>query len=505
MLHQVVIVEDNPATVRSLVQTINWSELDCEIVGTAFDGAAGCRLILQCRPDIVLTDIRMPQMDGLDMIQKIRETLPECKVIIITGYDQFQYASRAIKLSVFDYLLKPINNDDVTAAVRRAVEVTRNQHETDIALEQTVWLRRRAQLFSLLTNDSQRGQGVYEMFTEMGLNFSSYYIMLVQQQDEQVYSQAIMRRIDAVLSRLNANTVTVLLYDAVVIFVMRSDDSASWRDQAALISQSLMNELISPVTIGVSKLTTSRHSIRQAYHQARQALWETVLSKRVACGFYQGEEEHPAGEGISDIHRRINELIENATLEETAAVEAARVIAEQSGGQYCNLRAMALLYVMALRKKFPCEPDEKVDAAIYGGLFVSSRQEAEQCLRKVSSALKNAREAHEKEELSLLTRNALQYIRLHSVEGFGLNDVAQKLCVSANYLSALIRKETGVTFHEHVLNAKMDVARTMLADPRILVEEVARAVGYGNYISFYNAFKRMEHMTPTEFRNKRIT
>ena len=73
----------------------------------------------------------------------------------------------------------------------------------------------------------------------------------------------------------------------------------------------------------------------------------------------------------------------------------------------------------------------------------------------------------------------------------------------ANYLSALMRKETGITFHEHVLEAKMAVARSMLADPRILVEEVARAVGYGNYISFYNAFKRVEHMTPTEFRNRK--
>ena len=76
------------------------------------------------------------------------------------------------------------------------------------------------------------------------------------------------------------------------------------------------------------------------------------------------------------------------------------------------------------------------------------------------------------------------------------------MCVSSSYLSAHIRKETGVTFHEHVTEAKMAVARTMLNDPRVLVEEVAYAVGYNNYISFYNAFKRTQHMTPTEYRNK---
>ena len=91
------------------------------------------------------------------------------------------------------------------------------------------------------------------------------------------------------------------------------------------------------------------------------------------------------------------------------------------------------------------------------------------------------------------------------MEGLQLNTVADMMCVSGNYLSALIRKETGITYHEHVLNAKMAVARTMLSDPRILVEEVAHAVGYSNYISFYNAFKRVEHMTPTEYRNGKVT
>ena len=107
MLLKVVIIEDNPITVRSLVETIKWETLGCEVAGTALDGEAGCQLILSTRPDIILTDIRMPKCDGLEMIETVRQSVPDCKVIIITGYDQFQYASRAIKLAIFDYLLKP--------------------------------------------------------------------------------------------------------------------------------------------------------------------------------------------------------------------------------------------------------------------------------------------------------------------------------------------------------------------------------------------------------------
>ena len=505
MALKVIIVEDNPATVRSLLQTIRWSALDCVVAGTAGDGESGCSLILRESPDIVLTDIRMPRKDGLDMITEVRKRLPDCKIIIITGYDQFQYASRAIKLAVFDYILKPIDNDEVERSIRRAAAMTRNQHEADAVLEQAETLRRRAQLLSLLTNDSQRGQGVGDMLADVGLTFRAYYIMVVQLQDERVYSQAMLNRIDAVLARLKVNAVALLLYDAVVLFITREKTDEQWRDEAERVTGAINAELMTPARIGVSKLGASQHGIRPTYHQARQALWEIALCKNPClCNFYQDEEERRPNERVADMYRKIDELLEKADLSDASAVEAANVIAEQSGKQYSNLRAMVTLYAMALRKKFPCPLDERIHASLFETWFVSNATDAQACLIKVCAALREACAARDGVQQSLLTRNALQYIRLHAIEGLSLNDVSEKLCVSANYLSALIRKETGVTFHEHVLAAKMGVARTMLADPRILVDEVARAVGYGNYISFYNAFKRIEHMTPTDYRNRKV-
>ena len=501
---KVIIVEDNPATVRSLRETIRWEALDCVVAGTASDGESGRRLILRESPDIVLTDIRMPRKDGLDMVTEIRQQLPDCKIIIITGYDQFQYASRAIKLSVFDYILKPIDNEEVERAIRRAAAMTRRKLEEDVALEQALTLRRRAQLLLLLTNDSQRGQGVRDMLADVGLHFAAYYIMVIQLHDERVYSHAMLNRIDAVLARLKIEAVTLLLYDAVVVFVTKPDAGEGWRDEADRAAEAINAELVTPAHIGISKLGESQHAIRCAYHQAHQALWEIALGKNgTRSNFYQEEEEHRPNERVAEMYRRIDELLEKADLSDVSAAEAAAVIAEQSGKQYSNLRAMVTLYAMALRKKFPLPLDEKIHASLFETWFISNAEDAKVCLIKVCTALREARDQRESSTQSLLTRNALQYIRLHAIEGLSLGDVAEKLCVSSNYLSALIRKETGVTFHEHVLAGKMGVARTMLADPRILVDEVARAVGYGNYISFYNAFKRIEHMTPTDYRNRR--
>lgn len=499
---KVVIVEDNPTTVLSLVKTIDWDVMKCEVAGTAGDGESGGVMIRQLKPDIVLTDIRMPVKSGLDMIADVREDVPDCRFVIITGYDEFQYASQAIKLGVFDYLLKPIDNEEVMRTVRRAAAVTRRQMENDVALEQAENLKMRAQLLTLLTNDSQRGQGVHELLAGAGLQFHTYYIMALQQTEERYFSQAVLNRVEAVLARRRMRTVTLLLYDLAVIFVPRGDDGKGWHEEATELACDLFDELVNPVRIGVSGLGQSSHAIRQAYLQARRALWEAALRKgNRACVFYEDQGDGPVGqEHIADTQRQIDELIARAELTDCFAAEAARALAEQSGRQYSNLRAMMFLYTTGLRRRFGLSADEELDAVMSGIWFVSTEEDVRLCLKELNEAFLRRMDMPKQ---SLLTRNALQYINLHAIEGIQLNDVADKLCVSANYLSALIRKETGVTFHEHMLEARMNVARSMLADPRILVEEVARAVGYGNYISFYNAFKRIEHMTPTEYRNRK--
>lgn len=499
---KVVIVEDNPTTVLSLVKTIDWDVMKCEVAGTAGDGESGGVMIRQLKPDIVLTDIRMPVKSGLDMIADVRDDVPDCRFVIITGYDEFQYASQAIKLGVFDYLLKPIDNEEVMRTVRRAAAVTRRQMENDVALEQAENLKMRAQLLTLLTNDSQRGQGVHELLAGAGLQFHTYYIMALQQTEERYFSQAVLNRVEAVLARRRMRTVTLLLYDLAVIFVPRGDDGKGWHEEATELAYDLFDELVNPVRIGISGLGQSSHAIRQAYLQARRALWEAALRKgNRACVFYEDQGDGPVGqEHIADTQRQIDELIARAELTDGFAAEAARALAEQSGRQYSNLRAMMFLYTTGLRRRFGLSADEELDAVMSGIWFVSTEEDVRLCLKELNEAFLRRMDMPKQ---SLLTRNALQYINLHAIEGIQLNDVADKLCVSANYLSALIRKETGVTFHEHMLEARMNVARSMLADPRILVEEVARAVGYGNYISFYNAFKRIEHMTPTEYRNRK--
>lgn len=498
---KVAIVEDNPVTVRSLTQTIDWAALGCVLVGTASDGESGRELLLQKRPDILLTDIRMPKLDGLEMLQAVRPVLPDMKAIIITGYDQFQYASRAIKLAVFDYILKPIRNEEVEKAVARAVDLMQRQMAADVALTQVDKLRMKAQILSLLTNDSRVGQNVNQTLEDAGLWSPAYYLMIIQPEEPGAIPLSTLNGMDDLLESCQIRALSVVLYDSLVVYVMREDTGDGWRDEVERVCQRIDEALPARVRIGISALATSHHRIRQTYHQARQALWESAMSHiSGTCVYYQ--EENTENDGLmTEVRRKIEELIEQAELTDESACAAARVICEISAQQYSQLRSLVSLYSLMLFRKFPCTMTSDIDRAMSAPWFVTGREDVEKCLIALHIALKEGNGLAEN-KCSLLTRNVLEYIRLHGAEKLELNDIAEMYHVSVNYLSALIRKETGITFREHLQKAKMEIAHTMLADPRILVEEVGSAIGYSNYISFYNAFKRVEHMTPTEYRNR---
>lgn len=500
-MKKVVIIDDNPVAVKSLCQTINWDALQCAVSGTALDGEAGKRLVLEVMPDILLLDIQMPGIDGLSMLEEVRDTLPDCKVIIITSYDHFQYASRAIRLSVFDYVLKPIRNAKLEEVIKRAVEeLDASLRQRADEMERAVNMNAQIQLFSLLTNESHSGQDVHQLLMDAGLHSECFFIMLAIPTDRQQISYAALSVVDDMLRSCNARAATLLLFDAVVIYVMPDGIGEGWRDTARLIARRLHAELPAPACIGVSDLTFSHHQIRHAYQQARQALWELTFKSGEELGFWREDSQRSQDTSLSGLQKRIEQLAEAADIEDdSSACEAAHAINELGGRQSSNLRALISIYMMLLCKKHSRDSSEDIDRERSTALFINNEQEAAECLTRLHKALRAPRLSA---QYSLTTRSAIEYIRIHAAENLRLGDIANHLHLSPNYLSILIKRETDISFYDHYISAKMDIAYALLKDPRLHVSDVASAVGYSNYISFYNAFKAKAHMTPTEYRNK---
>jgi two-component system response regulator YesN len=124
---KVVIIDDNPFVREAIAKTMNWDELGCVVVGTAADGLEGKQIVMNEKPDIIITDIKMPGLNGLELTEIIKSKLPYAKIIAITGYQDFEYAQKAIKLGMFDFILKPIKNEELSQVVKSAADTIKKE------------------------------------------------------------------------------------------------------------------------------------------------------------------------------------------------------------------------------------------------------------------------------------------------------------------------------------------------------------------------------------------
>jgi two-component system response regulator YesN len=125
---KVVVVEDEALVRKGLILTTSWDDYDCEVVGEATNGLEGVDLILKLKPDIVITDVNMSGLDGIEMLKQVSEKV-DIECIIISGYSEFEYARQAVKLGVKDYLMKPIDDDDLNNALLRVCKEVKEKYK----------------------------------------------------------------------------------------------------------------------------------------------------------------------------------------------------------------------------------------------------------------------------------------------------------------------------------------------------------------------------------------
>ena len=120
-MFKLVIIDDNTAGTDALTKTVDWAKIGCRVAGVAYDGNRGMELILREKPDVIISDIRMPSLDGLSMLEYTRQFLPDCRCVFISAFDDFKFAQRAVRLGAVDYLLKPFLDEELLKAVQKAL------------------------------------------------------------------------------------------------------------------------------------------------------------------------------------------------------------------------------------------------------------------------------------------------------------------------------------------------------------------------------------------------
>ncbi len=525
---KVFITEDESIVREGLRDIVPWEKYGFEFVGDAPDGEIALPLIRRLKPDVLITDIKMPFMDGLALSSIVSRELPDTKIIILSGYSDFEYARQAIALNVDQYLLKPITK----AAILKALERTRQEIQEE--REQKDYLRRyeqdtkkyesfsRRAFFERLVEGSMSVQEIYEEAGRLNLDLNAagynFVIFTIQSDSENTYSEAAAVALDGLLDYF-------LRYPGYILF------RSSLLSYAALILGDSEN---------LSELTERALDIIQR----RCAGAEGKLNWYAAVGTPTYRLS-----GLAQCYKDANHVLAYRHLLPDTHVFRAEMLrseGERSGASCLETLDPAKLDPMIIRNFLQTGTPEETEAfaeeylSNLGGaehsllfrhyIMMSLRINAELCLQQlgcqqedfarlpqpevnlppqrmkeymvsVLAAALQLRDLKSQQESSDIINHAIRYIeKNYTDENISLNSVAQAINISANYLSALFSQKMGISFVEYLTQKRMNRAKQLLQRTNMRSSEIAYEVGYRDPRYFSFVFRKTQGCTPRAFR-----
>lgn len=544
MNYKVIVIDDKPLIRQAIVKTMNWERLNCEVVGQAEDGIEGKRLILELRPDILVTDIKMPGLSGLDLAEVMSECLPMSKTILVTGYQDFEYAKRAVRLGVYDFIVKPINNDELSQVIRKAVDELNNRRteQENTAKIATAYVELEKQhsnsiptlrsklIADLIAGNLSSGEEGAEGGPNLEILFSRFVMLMVRIKEkfssvggakpgklrqqlqlrlsEQAQLLAVKREFELIESLRQDDLVFVCLFPKVLphreirmklqSFCSEFIEEARSRNQVSCL-------------IAVSSVYKSLRDLPECSLEASQLLDSSFFRAEDSILFPdQNQQVKELGKFsiIQDLEQ-FNQMLENKSSDGMIAhmERFLEQITVYSDGNILVVKGLlSEVCLAAARYYFRVTGDEfglgkSVDQILEEVYRLSSMKEAASYLASFIGDIKKKLQGEEK-EYSLMVKKVVDYINNHFADNINLTSIADQFGLSPSYLSRLLRTETGINFVDLVSKARIEAAKQLLMDPKNKVNEVGEMVGYKEYAYFYQVFKRIEGQSPKEYKNR---
>lgn len=529
------LVEDESLIRETLRDTVPWERCGYEFVGEASDGEIALPQIRQKKPDVLITDIRMPFMDGLALSKQVLREFPQIKVIIISGFDDFKLAQQAIEIGVEQYLLKPISQKkliDILSDVRVKIEHAREQKEYGAQFHfeaQEYEQNAHRKFFDQMVTGQLSVEQIYEQATALDLDlraqcYALAFFSIVPEHHGKAehYKESAARIRDALLEHfLKYPEYMLVRWDLTTYAVLIKSAEAQMPDCLARCIHAVEEQYesnladfnwyvaVSAVTKRLSALSECADEVYRlmAYRYlmpAQHILTAQTVGALVGTGNNEGllqlevSQVSPsillgvmrnAGEQevLSFAEEYVNSL--SATLESAAFCQYLML----------SVRFTATEYVASLGL-----PQQEFLQGLSCLDLVGQNITTTELKRYIVEILLSA--IHLRDEISRkqshgLIRQAAHYIDQHyTEETLSLNGVAKKVNISANYLSAVFSQEMGCTLTEYITGKRMSKARELLRNTDLQSGQIAMEIGYRDPHYFSFIFKKTQGCTPRDFR-----
>lgn len=520
-MHSVLLVDDEVFARKGLKKLIDWEAYGFQVLGEADNGEDALLLIEELKPDLVITDIRMPVLDGLSLIRACMDrkmAVPE--FIIISGYDDFSYAQQAVRFGVHDFILKPIDEGLLQSALANlATQLTQHKH-SEVRKIQAMYDR----MISSTIKGEMSEADILEWMDQLGLNENDriYYILIEindihpWQSKPQPSDSELMKRIEAVYQNITQSHERLYMYEhrSQMGFLLHTrlleaiDMSAN--EFCAVLQQGLTESLEYTVYLYIGQGVNHLSELRHSYATAKQALQYKFADFARRTIFYDEISSYTLHhiERYNVLYEQLVEYVEEENSEKCDEVIDA-IFEQFESKQFapeaikfaihrCVVKLLKVINEMEIDeseittlKSITSWHDLNISPEELKRLFTQFTKESALLLNK-----------YRKEQISGGIQKIKTYIEQHYHENISLKSIANTFYLNPVYLGQLFKKAYGVYFNEYLLELRVNEAKRLLRQTDKKVYEITDEVGFRNADYFVTQFAKVEQMTPTEYRNK---
>lgn len=525
---KIIIVDDEPIYRKYLINSVEWEKYGFEVCCEAKNGIDALDKIREYKPDIGLIDINMPFMNGLELIERLREESLNISVILVTGYNEFEYARKAIKLGAVDYILKPFDNNELMIPLLKIKErIEKNKQEHSEHKEEVNLVRERL-LNMLVGNEFAFGEEeMYSRLEKLGITVGSSLFRVVVVEIDNLYKKwsksneiALWRfAVSNILNEItNSNGKSIIFNGAEgrIVSLIQYDNESEWNSFAPDVYERVcrvVKEFFDfTITIGVGRPVRGFKEVRGSYIDAVSALqnklvnsrsgvidYSTIETNRMNIGFYSSSINEKITLGLRTGDKNIiSGQIENIfdyIRENHLSIDYARTI-------FAGLVSLCLSYVV--------EIDKNIEDIFGDGFFpyeeISSRNtldELQEWIFSMYEKVINYNDMNKPTKSKLLVKKIKDYIdeNISNTE-LDLSMISSSFYMNSSYIRKIFKNEIGMTLSDYITNERMRMAKEMLnSSDDIAISQIAEITGYSDAGYFSKCFKKCVGMSPSQYAN----
>ena len=537
---RLLIAEDELWLRKRLVSKIDWSSYGISEVYEAEDGGEALEIALKEKPDIVITDIRMPELSGIDLMKKLNENSIFSKMIVVSGYDDFEYAQGALRMGAINYLLKPVDEEELLDSVKRCVEELKKEKNKETVFDKqsaaSEMLMEHIYEDLIFETSEKRTEELLQKLSrkEIGFPFQSAAVVNMQVREHTFFvNDKVKSDMWSVYQWLRRNLQEdcyecQYLYmrgSQIVLLLFGDDPEAKFMERVEnwvqLILEALQKELNISLFMAAGDVTDDFSGIHRSYEMAQKKIKEKRAEEKRILALRNQETEQELNTRFDDVYgeydfKLLIKEIRNGDSEKAQTELQAILQSSSRRLQSADMMKLQLFYMNFINRiAGACLPECEAYAdelamqcmtVMRELIYIGSDTivtEMWDCLRKFVEKLVEVYQENNGKRKHWMIDQVLQYVEENYNTALSTRDIAGRFFMNTSYFSKLFHEQMGCTFSNSLINVRVEKAKMMLTQTNMKLYDIAEAVGYTNVQYFSTIFKEKEGLTPSAFRQMR--